>query len=104
MKILLTGAEGFVGKRLRAALEKDGHVVSGFDIVNGDDILDERAVEAAVKEVDAVYHIAAQADVTKIVDAETSKICTDINVLGTYNMARACAESGKLLIYASTCC
>lgn len=104
MKILLTGSDGFVGKQLAQALEAKGHKVVGFDIVSGQDILDYDAVHKAVKDVDIVYHVAAQADLTKITDLEKAREANDINVVGTYNMAHAAATEKKWLIYASTCC
>lgn len=104
MKVLVTGSSGFVGKMLVNELEGRGHIVVPFDILTGQDILNEKQVEKAVKDVDAVFHIAAQADLTKITDLKTGKICNDLNVLGTYNFAHACAIHKKWLIYASTCC
>lgn len=104
MKVLVTGSSGFVGKKLVESLEKRGHTVVPFDIVTGEDILNYEEVLLAVRGVDAVFHIAALADLTKITDPHTGKICNDLNVIGTYNVAHACAVEKKWLIYASTCC
>lgn len=104
MKVLVTGSSGFVGKKLVESLEKRGHTVVPFDIVTGQDILNYEEVLAAIQSVEAVFHIAALADLTKITDPHTGKICNDLNVIGTYNVAHACALQKKWLIYASTCC
>lgn len=103
-KILFTGSEGFIGRKIVQFLKDDGHEVISYDIALGQDILDLKQFESAVKGVDAVYHIAAQADLTKITDIEKGKWNTDINVVGTHNAAYLCAKHDKLLVYASTCC
>jgi len=104
MKVLVTGSSGFVGKKLVEELKKRGHEVVPFDVLTGQDILLYDQVLLAVQAVDAVFHIAALADLTKITDPHTGKICNDLNVIGTYNVAHACAVEKKWLVYASTCC
>jgi nucleoside-diphosphate-sugar epimerase len=103
-RVLFTGSEGFIGKKIVEHLKGDGHEVVPYDIGLGQDILDLAQFEDAVKNVDVVYHIAAQADLTKITDIERGKWNTDINVTGTHNAAYLCAKYNKLLVYASTCC
>jgi nucleoside-diphosphate-sugar epimerase len=104
MKVLVTGSAGFVGQKLVESLEQRGHTVVPFDIVTGQDILNYDEVLKTVQSVEAVFHIAALADLTKITDPHTGKLCNDLNVIGTYNVAHACAVHKKWLIYASTCC
>jgi UDP-glucose 4-epimerase len=104
MKVLVTGSSGFVGQKLVEALRARGHEVEPFDILTGQDMMLYEEVHEAVKRNEAVMHIAAMADLTKITDPATGKICNDLNIIGTYNIAHACAVEGKWLIYASTCC
>jgi len=104
MKVLVTGSEGFVGRRLVHALGEKGHEVIGYDITEGRDILNLDQLDTAIREVDIVYHIAAQADLTKITDLDKGKICVDLNVTGTQNVAHVCAKHHTYLIYSSTCC
>ena len=56
---LVTGSLGYIGSKLVLALEEKGNKVKGFD--RPLDIRNERQVEAAVKGMDEVYHLAALA-------------------------------------------
>lgn len=102
LNILITGGKGFLGQHLAKALETRGHRVVSFDIVDGEDLLNYAAVEKAVAGKDAVYHLAAVADLNyaRLHPRETM----DINIVGTVNVADACARYGVALHYASTCC
>ena len=53
MKILVTGAKGFVGKNLCAALKTKKHTVYEFDIDTPSELLEEYAVDC-----DFVFHLA----------------------------------------------
>jgi len=105
MKIVLTGSDGFIGKAVKRGLEMKGHTIIGFDIRSGHDMLKRDDVEKVVGSgIDMVYHLAAAADLTKIKTLDDARMATDLNVLGTYNFAHACAKHGIWLVYASTCC
>ena len=107
-KVLITGGTGFLGKRLALAM-KDSHEVVLAGRNNKLNALAERftgcpslpldiarieAVRDAIVETrpDIVIHAAA----TKFVDlAEQQPLeCTDINVVGSQNVARVCMERG----------
>jgi nucleoside-diphosphate-sugar epimerase len=100
--ILITGGRGFLGQHLTKALEERGHRVASFDIVDGQDLLDYNAVEKAVAGKDAVYHLAAVADLNYA--REHPRETMDVNIVGTINVADVCARRGATLHYASTCC
>ena len=105
MKVLVTGSSGFVGMHVERRLAAAGHDVVPFDITAGNSILDRDAVDAAVgTEVEAVYHLAAQSDLTKIRSLHEGHHTTQLNIAGTHNLALACARHGARLIYLSTCC
>ena len=53
MKILVTGAKGFIGKHLTLLLKRRGHEVLEFDLGNTDEEL-----EAYIKEADFIAHLA----------------------------------------------
>jgi dTDP-4-dehydrorhamnose reductase len=77
------------------------HTAVGVDL--GDfDIRDDAAVEKAFRELRPgfVVHLAAYADVDGC-EANPEK-AEAINTLGTWNVARSCAEIGALLLYVST--
>jgi len=82
VKYFVTGCAGFIGSNLTDKLLKDGHEVIGFDnfstgqkefLVEAQkspkftliqaDLMDKEAVKDAMKNVDAVFHLAANADV-----------------------------------------
>ncbi len=105
MKILITGSGGFIGSKVMDDLRKKGHDVRGFDILTGDDLLNLDCVERAIKEVDVVFHIAAQADLTKMTaNPDVGRDGVLKNVEGTHNVSYVCAKQSKWLIYASTVC
>jgi len=96
MYILITGSNGFVGKRLSKALEKKGHTVVDFDIMFGNDLLSKEHCERACKGIDIVFHLAA------VLDEENKKMF-EVNVNGTKNILEAAAKQrAKQFVYLST--
>lgn len=104
--LLLTGANGFVGRHLVAA-GASGGAFAGWNIVplaKGCDIRDRPSVEAQVRETspDAVVHLAAQSFVPRSFEdpAETFAI----NLGGTLNLLSALTAtgfSGRMLLVSS---
>ena len=87
MRALVTGGHGFVGRYLRAALERRGDDVVVADRVGDDalplDLGDSENLRAIVEHVrpDAIFHLAAQAFVP---DAIADPLATfDVNARGT---------------------
>src|SRR3989338_5905195 len=62
MKILVTGAKGFLGKYAVKELQSAGHSIEEFDLESGNNILDAAQVENACRGKDAVVHLAAGLD------------------------------------------
>lgn len=113
MKILVTGANGFVGKPLCSELIRRGHDVriSSRGVCLGEDIETFITGEIdcmtewghALRDVDCVIHLAARVHVMK--DTSTSPITEfrKVNVEGTENLARSAAAAGvKRLVYVSS--
>jgi len=119
-RILVTGGAGFIGSHIVDRLMDENLEVTVFDnlsageldniklytkrknldIVRGD-IRDFDLVKTAVKNVDAVFHEAAIVSVPKSV--EDPLVVNDVNVNGTLNLLKACADTGvKRFIYASS--
>jgi UDP-glucose 4-epimerase len=109
MKILVTGAAGFLGGHVARHLAATGHNVRGFDQeANPDtayesvigDLLDTESVTSAAEGVDAICHLGAIGDV--YLAAEQPQLAAAVNVTGSANVAIAAAESGAKVVYAST--
>ncbi len=120
--VAVTGAAGFIGSHLVDHLLTVRNVeVVAFDnlstgrlenlaqqqrnprlrFVEGD-TRDASAVRAALKEATTVYHFATRSSVQAALDDAEGTILT--NVLGTFNVLRAAAESGaRRFIFASSC-
>jgi nucleoside-diphosphate-sugar epimerase len=87
-RVLLTGSSGGVGRAAREALTAAGWVVQPFDIADGQDLRDPRAVFDAMAGSDAVVHAGALAH-------DSAGSPTDIvatNVLGTWHVLVAAEE------------
>lgn len=113
MRFLLTGASGFLGKRLIERLSKEGHEVfvlarrqpddlAGATFVKGDITDKQQLAEAAQAsgQIDAVIHLAANVPKTK--DEDVASAMCEVNVVGTVNVLEAFGPITKNFVYAST--
>jgi UDP-glucose 4-epimerase len=111
MKVLVTGGSGFIGSHVVDKLRDRGIQVRIFDMVvptwrsdiefyHGS-LLDLEALRMAMAGVDAIYHLAAVADVKDVF--EDPHYSENINVRGTINVLEAARRSKmKRVIYGST--
>jgi len=102
MRILITGADGFIGHRLSAALESDHELRLG-DVrpVSKDarffpcDVTSPTEVHAAMQGVDAVVHLAIHPGREgEYEDDEFNQRRLDVNVKGTWNVLEAARRAG----------
>lgn len=111
MKVLVTGGSGFIGSHVVDKLKDRGFDVRVFDMVvperQGDvefyhgSLLDLEALRMAMHSIDAVFHLAAIADVNDVF-AEPH-YSEGINVRGTINVLEAARRSKvERVVYGST--
>lgn len=110
MRVLVTGASGFVGRAACAELNSRGHAVSalvrrpgsepqGTTAVAGD-LTDPEALRAAIAgaEPECVVHLAAE-----IATQRDPERIEEVNVAGTRRLLDACKEAGSpRFLFAST--
>ncbi|MEW6117620.1 MAG: SDR family oxidoreductase [Nitrospirota bacterium] len=115
MKILITGANGFVGRALCKVLFDAGLSVRGAvrkrenassfhdDLISIGDIGRDTKWEEALQGIDTVVHLAARVHVMKDASLDSLGEYRRVNAEGTYRLARKAAESGvRRLVYVST--
>ncbi len=92
--ILITGGGGMVGQQASF-----GIALSHTQL----DILKPQSIERAIKKYKptAILHLAAMTDM--LACEQHPKVAYEVNVVGTGNIAQACAKHKLTLIYLSTC-
>lgn len=99
--IMVTGAEGFIGKALSRRLELAGHKVLRSSKRLGQDLLRPDALDGFLKErVDTVFHLAGKAFVPDSWKDPSGFYA--LNVLGTEHALEFCRKSGARMIYCSS--
>jgi UDP-glucose 4-epimerase len=121
MRILVTGAAGFIGRWLVADLLHRGHTVLPLDnLVAGardnlselsghpnllplevGDVRDAGTCQRAATDVDAIAHLAASISVQDSIDDPAATFEND--VIGTFNLLEAARPRSKRFLFMSTC-
>ena len=100
MKILVTGSSGFVGTHLVKKLSKK-HQIIKYDLVDKQDILNEKLLKLKLQGVDVVIHLAAFISATESWEKPTEYMRN--NVLGTLSVVNCVIKSGvkKMIFFSS---
>ncbi len=111
-KILITGGSGFIASHIADQLSKADHKVYIYDIKKSHflkknqimklgSIIDKKKIFKVTKNIDAIYHFAAIADLHEANKNFNKTI--ENNVLGTLNILNACEKNKvKKIIFASS--
>ncbi|MEV6863392.1 NAD-dependent epimerase/dehydratase family protein [Streptosporangium subroseum] len=106
MKVLVTGAAGFIGSHVAEVMEAAGHEVAGLDLRHGaghlvGDVRDTELLARSLRGVDAVVHQAAKVGLG--VDVSDLPDYASINVYGTAVLLAAMAKHdvGRLVLASS---
>ena len=116
MRVLVTGATGFVGSAVVRALHAAGHEVHGLArdpvraaagapegvALHRGDMLDPGSYVPLVADVDAVVHAAQLAVPGRLTPARSRQLF-DADALMTAALADACVEHGRRLVYTGGC-
>lgn len=105
MKMLVSGASGFIGKSLCAELLRQGHSVraavrvrkshiENIETVPVGEINGETDWTDALRDIKAVVHLAAHVHVMRNNATDPLDELRKVNVEGTWNLARQAAEAG----------
>ena len=97
-EILVTGATGFLGRFLVAALESEGHSVRRHSSADGDIAVCSLPMEG----VSHVFHLAAKSYVPESWGNPRDYYQT--NVIGTVNVLEHCRQNHAALTFISTYC
>jgi UDP-glucose 4-epimerase len=90
VRILVTGHRGHIGVPVTDFLNQQGHEVTGFDRVDGMDLLDLAAVRDAANSCEAIVHLGALAHDS----AGRPEEVMAVNVLGTWHVLLAAEAAG----------
>ena len=112
MKVVVTGGSGFLGSHIADALSAAGHETVIFDVAPSPwlqpnqtmvvgSVLDPDKVTSALRGTEAIYHLAAMADIADTLDRPREAV--EINVMGTVNMLEAARAIGvRRFVFASS--
>jgi UDP-glucose 4-epimerase len=109
MKVLVTGAAGFLGRHVARHFRDSGWDVSGFDVswfeepgitfIQGD-LTEANSITQAALDTDVIAHIGAIGDV--YLAGEQPALAAEVNVVGTANVVEAALKAEARVVYAST--
>jgi nucleoside-diphosphate-sugar epimerase len=95
--MIVTGHKGFVGKAFFDKVKEWDPI--GFDLPENDIL---KINEYSGRDVRTIVHFAAIADLNESIADQDKNF--DVNIRGTYEVAKYCVKNKIRLVYISTCC
>jgi len=94
MKALITGRSGFVGRYLNEYLQDNAIETFGFDLKNGQDLMNYEQLRNAIDKYrpQYIFHLAAQAYVAE--SFANPRRAMEINAIGSLNLLEAVRQTG----------
>lgn len=84
-KILITGADGFIGTNLTKRLKNLGYTVDTYNLGDGNNITDSENIKKFIRrKYNFIYHLAGISGATQ--DSKMLKACLDINSMATFKI------------------
>lgn len=97
-KAIITGGRGFIGSYLSENLSRLGLQVRIFDLINGYDVTDRKAVFSEIGKGDLIFHLAGVLGTHELNDQAYRALVH--NTLGAVNVYDAAREKGARVILA----
>jgi UDP-glucose 4-epimerase len=96
LHFLITGNRGFIGKYVESRLNKEGHQITGFDIIDGFNILDYQSLHNKTLGCDVIIHLAS-------IEKSSSSNVIATNLVGMWNVLEAGRNTNiKKIIFLSS--
>ena len=96
--ILITGSSGFIASAFCKKLYDNNIYFGGYDLPN--DIIDINKLDVRIP--DMLIHFAAIANLNDSIADQDKNF--EVNIRGTYEVAKFCVKNNIPLIFISTCC
>lgn len=109
LRVVVTGASGFLGGHIARTFISEGWEVTGFDLTESriprmtnvvGDLLDVETLKSCFEGQEVICHVGAIGDV--YLAGEQPGLAAMVNVAGSSNVADAARVSGSRVVYAST--
>lgn len=109
MRVLITGAAGFLGRHVVRHFRAADWEVTGFDVApfaepgidfHQGDFTEANSIDQATRNADVVVHIGAIGDV--YLAGDQPALASEVNVVGTANVIEAALRNETRVVYAST--